>query len=462
MKASDPSESVDSGPARPIQRPWWRRGTRRGPGRRSVSGRLLTASTGVLAGALALTVTGSAPAQAAWTTAWKVSANGWTATDWPQVAVDRQGDALLVWEACDSAATYCYHQVQARIRTAAGSMGAIMNLSALGKNVAWPMVDSDDDGDSAVVWEQDGHVVGRRVSKTGALTTLRTLSTSAPAMNPVVAVSPTGTAIAAWSEVRNGAIYTVARHINLDGTVGPTLVLGSGAADPPAIAIDRTGLAVVAWTEGNMRVVAKRVKPGYVSGLRALTTTIASSGGFGMVKAAVDRDGDAVITYRSAGGQRPRVWASRWGRTNTLSTPIAVSPSTDNVGFHHALASDLEGDSVLVWTRRNSSNQIELFGRSLTRTGTLGAITRLGLYDRPDIALDDDGDGMVVAHVPDAPYKTQQVFSRLISRTGSFGTAKTLTTDGRVPQVDVNPTGRATTTWQQETYPYQIHGITGP
>jgi hypothetical protein len=37
-------------------------------------------------------------------------------------------------------------------------------------------VDADDDGDVAVVWEQDLRVVARRVTATGALGQLQTLS----------------------------------------------------------------------------------------------------------------------------------------------------------------------------------------------------------------------------------------------------------------------------------------------
>jgi hypothetical protein len=64
-------------------------------------------------------------------------------------------------------------------------MGPIKTLSPLGPVSAWPQVASDDDGDSAVVWEQDGRVVGRRMSATGSVGTLRTLSTTS-ALNPLI------------------------------------------------------------------------------------------------------------------------------------------------------------------------------------------------------------------------------------------------------------------------------------
>src|SRR5918994_2052397 len=359
------------------------------------------------------TTTTAPPAEDTWTSAWMVSASGWMADDSPKVSVDREGDALLVWNSCDLSTPSCYFEIQARRQPASGSPESILTLSPPGAAPAFPEVDSDDTGDAAVVWQQDGHVAGRRISASGSLVgSLQTLSTSAPAITPVVAVGPGGTALAAWLEVRDGAWYAVARRLSDDGSTGPAITLGSASPDWPGIG--------------------------------------------------VDRDGDAVISYRSGGGARPQVWASRWSRTGTLGDPINVSSPTDNVGFHHALATDLEGDSMLVWTRWNSNSRIEMLGRQLSRTGTLGTITSLGLHDRPDIALDDDGDGLLVFHSPSPPYEAQEVGARLISPSGSFGSIKTLTSDGRVPQVDARPRYLFIVIWQKVSYVYSIHAIAGP
>ncbi|MEU8849827.1 hypothetical protein AB0C70_27195 [Streptomyces sp. NPDC048564] len=403
-------------------------------------------------------------AEAAWTSTWNVSASGWTADDSPKVSVDRQGDALLTWTAGDLSTTYSYRRVQTRVKFANGTTGAVRTLSPDGTSVAWPEADSDDTGDSAVVWEQDSQVVGRRVAASGSLVgSVQRLSTSGPATGPVVAVTPGGTAMAAWMERRDGSWYAVARRLYLDGTLGAPITLGSGSAEKPAVCVDGSGRFVVAWVRGS-EVVARRISAS-VSATKVLTTSIASYGMFGMVRVGVDRDGDAVISYRSGGGDRSQVWASRWSRTGTLAAPLRISTSTDNVGFHHALATDLDGDSIIVWTRYNGNN-LELLGRRLSAAGTRGTVTNLGLGDRPDVVLDDDGDGMLVFHtvVPTStiPYSYTKTSARLISRSGAFGTTKTLTSDGRVPQVDARPSSRFTVIWQQATHPGTIRSVTGP
>jgi hypothetical protein len=431
-----------------------------------VKSRVLAGVSVATAAGIAVTATVAMNAEAAWTSAWNVSASGWMAADSPKVSVDRQGDALLAWTAGDLSTTYSYQRVQTRVKYANGTTGAIRTLSPDGASVAWPEADSDDTGDSAVVWEQDSQVVGRRVAASGSLVgPVQKLSTSGPATGPVVAVTPGGTAMAAWTEIRDGSWYAVARRLKLDGTLGAPITLGSGSAEKPAIGVDRNGQFVVAWVRGS-EVVAKRITSTSVSSAKVLTSSIASYGGFGMVRVGVDRDGDAVISYHSGGGARPQVWASRWSRTGTLAAPLRISASTDNVGFHHALATDLDGDSVIVWTRYNSSNKLELLGRRLSAGGTRGSVTTLGLGDRPDLALDDDGDGMLVFHtvVPTSttPYSYTKSSARLVSRSGTFGTTKTLTSDGRVPQVDARPSSRFTVIWQQATHPGTIKSVAGP
>ncbi|GGS85622.1 hypothetical protein GCM10010254_01680 [Streptomyces chromofuscus] len=427
--------------------------------------RLLAGVSVAAAAGIGVTTTMALNAEAAWTSAWSVSASGWFAADSPQVSVDRQGDALLAWTAGDLSTTYSYQRVQTRVKFANGTTGAIRTLSPDGAAVAWPEIDSDDTGDSAVVWEQDSQVVGRRVAASGGLVgPLQKLSTSAPASTPVVAVTPSGSAMAAWTEIRDGSWYAVARRLNLDGTIGAAITLGSGSAEKPAIGVDRSGRFVVAWARGS-DVVAKRITSTSVSATKVLTSSIASYGGFGMVRIGVDRDGDAVISYRSGGGDRPQVWASRWSRTGTLAAPLRISASTDNVGFHHALATDLDGDSMIVWTRY-TNGKLELLGRRLSASGARGTVTALGAGDRPDIALDDDGDGMLVHHtvLPKStpPYSFTRTSARLITTSGAFGTARTITSDGRVPQVGARPSSRFTVVWQQESHPYTIKSVAGP
>jgi len=390
-----------------------------------------------------------------------VSGEGWEGIGLPEVAVDRKGDALLAWETCGPTFPSCDDVIQVRRQPATGAPGQALTLSESGVTPGYPAVAADDDGDAAVVWEQRGGIVGRRISSGDELVgPVQQLSTSSPTTSPAVAVAPEGTALATWSEIRDGSWYALARRISADGSIGPAIMLGPGNSQAPAVGVDRGGRFVVAWGIGSADVAASRIEGDAVNATQVLTSTIASSRPFGLVKVGVDGDGDAVISHLSGGGGHIRVWASRWSRTGTVDAPVDVSSPTDNSGLLHTLATDLEGDTMLLWTRQ-SGHSIEVLGRQMSRTGTLGEITSLGECDEPNLAVDDDGDGVVVCHSPGRPYSAHDVVVRPFTPTGSFGTATTLSSDGHEPQVAAGPSSRFTVIWQQVSYPYSMWSATG-
>ncbi|MEU4337231.1 hypothetical protein AB0F59_21740 [Micromonospora lupini] len=405
-------------------------------------------------GALAVLATVPTPARAAtWTPEQVVSEAGWSGQDQPFVAVDRDGDSLLAWAGCDSSASGCYDQVKAQTVSADGVWGPIQTLSPLGASASWPKVASDDDGDSAVVWRQDSLVVGRRVSATGEVGPLQTIA-NWTAISPAVAVDPTGQALVTWTEIRDGGYTTKARYFGADSSLGPELTLGVGG-DQPAVAIDRTGTALVVWSGDDERIVARRVRPDQVSPLRTIVGA-ATDVRQGTVAVALDRDGDAVISYRwSKAGAPPRLRVRQYSHTDTLGSVIAVSPAAHELTLFDELAGDLDGDAVLTWGRWTPEGT-QVFGRTISSAGTLGTVTRLGVGDWPKVTLDDDGDGLVTWNNPSPDFSTTRVQARTIGSDGAFGAAEILSPDGRYAQPASSPTGRFSVIWQKASYEYDI------
>jgi hypothetical protein len=396
-----------------------------------------------------------------------VSADGWLGTDSIAIAIDRQGDALLVWQGCDLATPGCYDQLQARTWSRRARLGPIVDVTQPGPATAWQQVASDDDGDAVVAWQQhDTHtnwrVAARRVGRRGALGPIQLLSPEGVIGTQArVAVAPGGRALVVWSEYRpstsSGTWYTVARQLFKNGSLGPALELGTGSAEAPAVAMDRRGAAVVAWTDST-RVIARRITASRVSPVRVVATGGAPTGGFALVHATSGRDGDFVISFRSAVHERPRVWLRTWRRGGSLGRPLAVSPRRQWAGFHHALATDRDGDTVVVWTRELPPNRIVVYARTVPRTAVLGRVVRLGAGDHPDAALDDHGHGSTVWQplgVDPAPVRARTIGAR------GFGRLQTIGRDGRVPQVAVSPRGRTVAIWQQHAAPYRIQTASG-
>lgn len=422
--------------------------------------RLAGAAAGGVLGASLLAV---APAQAAtWTPVQDVTAPGWSGQDWPAVAVDRQGDSLLVWAGCDTTRPYCYDQVQARIAPAPGGpLGPILTLSPLGSSSSWPEVAADDDGDAAVVWQQDGVVMGRRVSASGELGPLQTLS--APhSSTPSVAVEPTGRALVTWTQYVDGAYVAKARYLGVDGTLGAELTLGASSVDRTAVAVDRAGDAVVVWAAQDwQQVIARRLRPASMSDPITIAAPAAGTG-YSRVSVTLNRDGDAVISYRQTHSvELPGVRVRLLSRAGVLGDALRVSPPEHDVTFYSALATDLDGDSVLAWSTHTHGVMADVYARPISRTGELGAVTAFGEGDRPAVALDDDGDGLVAWQAAGPSWAFMGVWASAVSRQGVFGATDQVSADGRVVRVASSPTGRFTATWQRAPYPYEIQARFG-
>jgi len=103
-----------------------------------------------------------------------------------------------------------------------------------------------------------------------------------------------------------------------------------------------------------------------------------------------------------------------------------------------------------------------IFGRRISRRGSLGPITRLGTGDRPAIAVDDNGAGLAVWQGPSDSLGVSKAYARRFASSGAFGPLRTLSSDGRVVRVASSPLGRFFVIWQQSSYPYAIRGRFGP
>ncbi|GIJ44103.1 hypothetical protein Val02_09890 [Virgisporangium aliadipatigenens] len=404
----------------------------------------------------------AAPARGAqWTPVQDVSAPGWTGSDSPRAAVDRDGDTLLVWPAtCPE----CFSsQIQARISPAdGGPLGPILTLTEHGASASWPEVGVDDDGDAAVVWEHEDAVVGRRISATGEVGPMVTLS-GAQAGSPQVAVDPNGTALVAWTQYADGAYTAYARHFGIGGTVGPLWTLGASSVDSPVVAVDRTGTAVVVWSTPDWgRLLARRITAAAMSEPVLVDSPVGEMSGVAGPSVAVDADGDAVIAYRPVFNRSTAGLRARWfAADGTLGPVLAVAPADHSVTFYSTVDVDLEGDAVVAWSRHTRGVLTDAYARTIPRTGAPGPVTAFGQGDRPRVALDDDGDGIVTFTAPGPSWAYNGVSASTVGRDGTFAPVEQLSAEGKTARVDVGPTGRFSVIWQCGPYPYTIQARFG-
>jgi hypothetical protein len=271
-----------------------------------------------------------------------VSPTGYDSYD-QRVAVDRQGDAALVWVRKSRAYPYTW-RVQFRSRSHTGAWGSTINVSPSGQAPRSPKVVVDDDGDAVVVWDAytgtDYHVYARRVSRTGALGTLRVLTPGGVSIHGTgVAVDPDGDAVVTWAEWHStGATFPMMRRYSRSGTLSAPVVLASSPAraDPPAVALDRQGDAVLAWANDWLVQARTLSASGTLGPLRTVSPDLSPIDRHFVARVTIDRDGDALVTWEhwTAGfpvtGSSGRSGSSPPRRTRTYrTTPFrATWPAT--------------------------------------------------------------------------------------------------------------------------------------
>ena len=183
----------------------------------------------------------------------------------PQVAIDRNGNAVVVWQGVGGT----HDGIQLRRRSAAGGLSAVQTLSAAAGGL--PQVAINANGAALVVWQgYDGakpRIQVRRRSATGALNAAQNVSPAGlEAYRPQLAIDADNNAWVAW-QLYDGADYSIQlRRRTAWGDLAPIRNLstpGPRASDPP-VTIDagRTALAVWSHYDGaNWRIQAAQPAP---------------------------------------------------------------------------------------------------------------------------------------------------------------------------------------------------------
>jgi len=179
------------------------------------------------------------------------SINGYAAD--PQVAMDRNGNAIAVWRQHDGTANSIYYN---RYVLGTGWAASGTLLEAANGSADRPQVSIDDNGNAIFVWEQfDGTAnsiyANRYVNGTGVGAAIAIEAAAGPAGSAQVAAMPNGNAFAVWSQ-SDGTSYKIYanRYTAGSGWGSSTLIqTGTGQSSNPQVAVDSFGNALAVWEE---------------------------------------------------------------------------------------------------------------------------------------------------------------------------------------------------------------------
>jgi hypothetical protein len=391
-------------------------------------------------------------------------------------ATDRAGDTAYIFTlGTDAGASF-----NLRIRRADGRLGPVREVAPIEHTWSLARVAVDDDGDGVVLWDADEstetdprfRLYARRFSRSGELgPVVRVAPTSHWVIDARLALQPRGTAVIAWNRFDDEEHYVPhARTLSLGGALGPARRLGPGPDAPaPDVLMDRDGRATLLWT--NRHLHARRMAPGgSLSPLHTVRREAFRDERFRIEEAGIDRRGtiSAACTWwtRNTAGYPGQDTSRERGclvrissRLRMIGTDRRFVPADET--FDTVRIGVAPGGRALLGWQRNYYEGA--FVRPVRLDGTLGGTRKVAGGGLGQIVLTGDGDGVVTSTglAADGRHRVIRV-TRV--RDGAVGRTVTV---ARAPyDVDylrggLTATGRAIITWDAEIQPAQLWTVAG-
>jgi hypothetical protein len=288
----------------------------------------------------------------------------------PAVAVDKNGNAVVVYERDTQIWGAYYDASMNKWKTP-------LAIDSRGGQGSSPQVVVDGNGQFLAVWNQDTTYMGIWQSTWDASKTMwapPTSITQTNAYSPVISMNPSGQAVVAWYEQPSGTNneQTVAA-IRKPSDGSWTTKLMKAAADysdrDPAVAIDGKGNAFVSWLESNTATYNSEVwmrqytvggaGDGWNAG-GALETS--PDGNTYDARLSANAGGDAIMSFIQITGGNPRsvqLWTHRY---SSVMSKWATYPLMVTSGYYidtysyapPAVTLDDAGIATVAWAAKTS------------------------------------------------------------------------------------------------------------
>jgi hypothetical protein len=323
----------------------------------------------------------------------------------PEFALNTLGNGIVVWddwvgECTNHAALSCIHIVEAAGRSADGSWARPVEISRPGVGSA-PQVAIDRTGDAAILWIHD---IGRdrvvqatyRKGLNGTFPEPSDISESSlEVRDQSIGLDDAGDVVAAWAErpptaaVGHFSIRVAIRSAST-GVWGAALTLAQVGSEP-SLAVTPAGHAAVTWVQdGVTRAALGDIRLGSWGAPQDLSDR-SEEAGVGGPGVAMSEAGDVIVAWPAGGGELLAAYFSRARGTWDPERRIGDFNSLDRP----SAAIDAAGRALVVW---QSPSGVE----SAVRTPETGAWSRPELisdahYDLDEPALAVDSRGNAVA-----------------------------------------------------------------
>lgn len=330
-----------------------------------------------------------------------------------------------------------------------------------GSSTSTPDVALDASGNATAVWLQIALPANRNAAWASHYVANKAWSVAATidgvegsSSAPVVAVTPAGEAVAAFTQSATnagGAVQLYAARFTSSWAV-PTSI-GVDSTTPPSeqrLTLAPDGSAAIAFLQSDGTIPRVRVTRGAPSGVWDANVIIdAASGVFPHV--AVAANGHAIATWVETTGPSSVVLLSSRNVGAAWTTPSPIAPETGSISSGAHVVADANGNMHAVWSQSISGHRVVRAARLDDATGVWGAAVSLsdGMHDayNEDLAADAKGNAVVVWYEPSFGVKASSFAVPLASWSAPAPVVANGIQEPMAPKVSVDGNGNAFAVW---------------
>ena len=253
-----------------------------------------------------------------WDAPERIENNNTVEASGPQVAMNRNGDAIAVWAQLDGTRWDIWSN-----RTSNGRWGSARRVESNNEGDALePQVGVDADGNAIAVWKQFDGVTfdiwsSRYTSSWGTPARIED-EDEGDASDPRIAVASDGSAVAVWTQTQSDGVNEDIwsnRYTPSDGwgTAERIETDDAGSASEARVAVDPSGIAVAVWTQFDGtgdNIWSNRRTPNGGWGT-AGRIDADDRGTLSNPQVVMDPSGTAVAVWRVFGGPSHGIWSNR-------------------------------------------------------------------------------------------------------------------------------------------------------
>ena len=335
----------------------------------------------------------------------------------PKIAFDGAGNAIAVWSQDDGSNYNIYAN---RYTASTGTWGTeeLIESSSVANTVS-PQIAVDGNGNAIVVWQQSDGIdesiyANRYTASTDSWGTAELIESgnNGQAVQSQIAFDSAGDAIAVWSQSDGGLSNIYINRYTAGAGWGTAELIATGDADNatrPQIAIGSNGNAIVVWSElsalgAKVSIYASRYTASTDSWGTEELLENSDDGHASDPQIAIDDDGNGVAVWWQPDSANLRhIYSNRYTPGAGWGTEERIESSDDGHSNYPQIAIDGEGNVIAVWRQDDNINDGLLYANRYTaNTGSWGTEALIGNGNgsvfQPQIAIDGEGNAIAVWH----------------------------------------------------------------